>query len=118
MLLTVDHRDPDDNNGSSSSEEAYVPPDHDDLNSASETESPPRSPLEEMQSSSVQRDITYDHQAAHLAALPGPRPAQRLSFFDEEYVQGQRVPSPLPTAIDMDFELPKAVTQVRVNIAH
>ncbi len=117
MLVAVDHRDPDEN-GSSSSEDTYVPPNPDDFNSASETESPPRSPPEDMQSSSVQQDISYDHQAAHLAALPGFQPAQRLSFFDEEYVQGQRVASPPPTAMDMDFESPREVTQVRASIAH
>jgi hypothetical protein len=117
MLVSVDHRDPDEN-GSSSSEDAFVPPNPDDFNSASETESPPRSPREDMQSSSVQQDISYDHHAAHLEAMPGLQPEPRLSFFDDEYVRGQRVAVPPPTAMDMDFESPRAVNHVRDSIAH
>jgi hypothetical protein len=40
----------------------------------------------------------------------------RMSFFDEEYVQGRRVPSPPPTTMELDFEPESAVNHVRNNI--
>ncbi len=91
-------------------------------------------------------DITYDHQAAHSAALLAPHDLRdaarvssasdalqssssgndleenlaptsnsRMSFFDEEYVQGRRVPSP-PATIEIDFEPPEEIANLRVEI--
>jgi hypothetical protein len=90
-------------------------------------------------------DITYDHEAAHRAALvthhevreasqtacandamqssstgsdrdmaPAPSTA-RQSFYDEEYVQGRRVLPP-PNEIEIDFEPPEEIDQLRVEI--
>jgi hypothetical protein len=46
------------------------------------------------------------------------QPSPRLSFFDEDYVQGSRVPSPPPTTMEMDFEPPLAVDHVRNSIVN
>ncbi len=93
----------------------------DDMVESDHSVSPPPSQTDDMQSSSVQDDVTYDHQAAHIAAIPGrirnsPSPTARMSFFDEEYVQGRRVPSPPPTTMELDFEPESAVNHVRNNI--
>jgi hypothetical protein len=119
MLVSVDHIDPLEH--ASSTENSPERNLTDDLVESNHSVSPPPSPNDAMQSSSVPEDITYDHQAAHIAAILGkvrnsPSPTARMSFFDEEYVQGRRVPSPPPTSIELDFEPESAVNHVRNNI--
>jgi hypothetical protein len=47
-----------------------------------------------------------------------PTPSPRMSFFDEEYVQGRQVASPPPTVVELDFEPPRAVDHVRNSIVN
>ncbi len=97
--------------------------------------------LEEDESADTTHDdITYNHQAAfHTAAVAhhegdalnaatrgdvsqsstnSATLPPRMSFFDNEYVQGRRVPSPPQTAMELNFEPPHAVDYVRNNIAN
>jgi hypothetical protein len=141
MLIATEHVDP--LNSPASSEELFVPadPDPDDRSDSSRD----LSPQPDRALATTHDDITYDHQAAHRAVLfihhelgdalqassvsdalqsssasndrdvsLAPSRSQ-MSFFDEEYVQGRRVPSP-PAAIEIDFEPPEEIDLLRVEI--
>jgi hypothetical protein len=138
MLIATDHVDPLNSPASSEEEIAPADPDPDDLTDSSGESSPqPDHSLD-----TTHDDISYDHQAAHRTALLAsqdlsdatpnssasdalqsssrdaslaPSSNPRMSFFDEEYAQGRRVPSP-PAAIEIDFEPPEEIDQLRGEI--
>jgi hypothetical protein len=85
MLVTADHVDPD--SQESSTEESPERNVAEELAASDHSVSPPPSPRNDEQSSSVQDDISYDHHAAHIAAITTAQPSPRMSFFDKEYVQ-------------------------------
>ena len=140
MLIAKDHVDA--IHSPASSEDQFIPadPEPDDVSDSTGDLSPQQDhPLTDND------DITYDHGAAHRAALvphheareesqtasandamqssstsddrdrPSAPSTARQSFYDEEYVQGRRVPSP-PNEIDIDFEPPEEIYQLQVEI--